>query len=318
MRLSPILGALVLLLAGAGRALAGINSRAGTSSAQFLKLGAGARAGAMGESYSAVADDVYAVYYNPAGLTAMTHSELAASHTALFSDISYDIVAFAYPMGRSENYSQSVLAVSIYSLGISGIERRTEDTLKPSGNFNASDTSYNLTYARRLSETISVGGTGKLISLQIDSYKATAFAVDGGLRFTPRPNMSRSLALSLVVKNIGSAPKFAGISDPLPLALVAGIGYEVVPKTFRFNVDVTKYRDTDAFFALGGEYRRDITENMGGALRFGMTTHRADNEGLTEVTAGAGLRFNRVSFDFAWVPFGALGNSFRYSLQLRF
>ncbi len=318
MGLYRILAALVLLLASLRPVAAGINSRAGTSAAQFLKLGAGARAGAMGESYSAVADDVYAVYYNPAGLTAMTSSELAASHTSLFQDISYDIVAFAYPMGRGEEYSQHVLAASIYSLGVSGIERRTEDTLEPIGNFGAGDTSYNLTYARRLNENVSVGGTGKLIALQIDSYKATAFAVDGGVRFTPRPKMSRPLALSFVVKNLGSRPKFAGISDPLPLALVAGVGYEVLPKRFRFNVDLTKYRDTDAFFGFGGEYRADIAENIGAALRFGANTHRIDNEGLNEVTAGAGLRFHRASFDFAWVPYGALGNSFRYSLQLWF
>ena len=41
----------------------------GTTTANFLKLGAGARAEAMGGAYAAVADDATALYWNPAGLT---------------------------------------------------------------------------------------------------------------------------------------------------------------------------------------------------------------------------------------------------------
>ncbi|MBI5202430.1 MAG: hypothetical protein HY925_13950, partial [Elusimicrobia bacterium] len=31
-----------------------------------------------------------------------------------------------------------------------------------------------------------------------------------------------------------------------------------------------------------------------------------------------GIKFHRAAFDFAWVPFGDLGNTFRYSLTIRF
>ncbi len=42
--------------------------RAGTASMQFLKLGAGARAAAMGNSIAATSVDGYALYWNPAAL----------------------------------------------------------------------------------------------------------------------------------------------------------------------------------------------------------------------------------------------------------
>ncbi|MEQ1920553.1 MAG: hypothetical protein ABL955_15300, partial [Elusimicrobiota bacterium] len=47
---------------------AAMSSAAGTSGAQFLKLGSGARAGAMADAFAAIADDANAAYYNPAGL----------------------------------------------------------------------------------------------------------------------------------------------------------------------------------------------------------------------------------------------------------
>ena len=53
----------VILLAQGPRLYA-----AQSSAAQFLNLGFGARALGMGEAYTAVADDISCVYYNPAGL----------------------------------------------------------------------------------------------------------------------------------------------------------------------------------------------------------------------------------------------------------
>lgn len=308
---------LALLVAAGGNANA-INKNAGTSGAQFLKLGAGSRAGAMGEAYSAAADDVYAAYYNPAGLTRMTGSQLAAAHTELFEDINYEFASFAYPMGREDDHSKHVLAASIYSLAVAGIERRTEDTLNPTGNFNAGDYAYTLSYGHYLSPRMSLGVTGKFISQRIDSYNSEAFAADAGVQYRPRPEMKRPLTLSFVLRNVGTRPDFAGESDPLPIAAVGGVAYEVLPKTLVLDLDITKYRDTNAFAAFGTEYKHRIDENIGAALRVGFNTHRTDNEGLTEVTAGAGLRFHRASFDFSWVPFGVLGNTFRYSLQINF
>ena len=148
-----------------------INSNAGTSGAAFLKLGAGARAGGMAEAYSALADDIYSVYYNPAALTRLEKSELAAAHTEHFQDISYNFGAFAYPMGREEGRSKHVLAMAIYNLSISDIERRTEDTDNPTGTFGAGDFAYAISYARRLSERVSVGGNGKYIHQSIDNYQ---------------------------------------------------------------------------------------------------------------------------------------------------
>ncbi|TBR17558.1 PorV/PorQ family protein [bacterium] len=294
------------------------NSNVGTSAAQFLKLGAGSRAGAMGEAYSALADDVYAVYYNPAGLVRMRGSQLAAGHAEHFQGISYEFAGFGYPVKDSSGTVTSAFGGAIYNLSVADIERRSADTRSPTGNFTAGDYSYNLSYARLLTPKLSLGVTGKVVQETIDSYSASAFAMDFGAQYTLRNALNgRPVVLSGLVKNVGTEMDFAGVSDPLPRAVVLGAG-AAVANGVRVAVDATKYRDTDLFFGVGAEYLYPFTDNVDGALRAGLNTHRADNDGMNLVTFGAGVNFYRAGFDFAWVPYGDLGNTFRFSLLLKF
>ena len=310
------LALLLPLLAAAAPAYA-INGNAGTSAAQFLKLGAGSRAGGMGEAYSAVADDVYGVYYNPAALTRLTGSQLAASHAEHFQGISYDFAGFAYPMGRETDHSKHVLAAAIYNLSVADIERRSGDTRSPIGTFEAGDYAYNLSYAYRATPRLSLGVTGKLIHETIDSYSASAYAADLAALYTVPGVFGRPLWLSGVIKNMGSDISFAGVSDPLPRGFTVGAGMPVFART-KLALDVTKFRDTQLFVGTGVEYTHPFSDNVSGALRAGLNTHRMENDGLNIMTFGAGVNFYRAGFDFAWVPYGDLGNTFRFSLLLKF
>lgn len=312
-----LLGAL-LLLTGLAPAAFAANNQVGTSAAQFLKLGAGSRAGAMGEAYSAVADDVYAVYYNPAGLTRLKGSQLSAAHAQHFQGISYEFAGFGYPVKDEKGEVHSAWGAAIYNLSIADIERRSADTRAPTGSFTAGDNSYNISYARLMTPRLSLGLTGKFIQQNIDSYSASAYAADLGVQYTvPAVFRGRPLWLSGLVKNVGTEMNFAGVPDPLPRAVVFGAGMPVA-ENVKVAVDATKYRDTDLYFGVGTEYIHPFTENVSGALRAGFNTHRKDNDGTNMPTFGAGVNFYRAGFDFAWVPYGSLGNTFRFSLLLKF
>ena len=67
------------LLAGPAAAL----SR-GEAGADFLKIGNGVRAVAMGGSYTAIGEDIYSVYWNPAGTANLTAPESAFSYVKLY------------------------------------------------------------------------------------------------------------------------------------------------------------------------------------------------------------------------------------------
>ena len=61
-----------------------IHENAGTRAMTFLKIGVGAEAIGMGESHVAVTDDLYASYWNPAGLAKLQRPQLALMHNEWF------------------------------------------------------------------------------------------------------------------------------------------------------------------------------------------------------------------------------------------
>ena len=79
---------------GVGRAFA---SDPGTTAANFLKLGIGPRAIAMGNAQVGLADDVYATYWNPAGLARLESFEAGFVQNQYLQNISEQYLAVAYP-----------------------------------------------------------------------------------------------------------------------------------------------------------------------------------------------------------------------------
>jgi hypothetical protein len=314
-----LLAAFLLATAIPSRA---ISADAGTSGAQFLKLGAGARAGAMGDSFAAIADDASAAYYNPAGLAQLPDTQLGGAHTSYFQGVNYEVLNFTHPIAKEEEYARHTFAFSVYQLSINGIERRSNDTEDPTGKFGTSDAAYALSYAYGASRRLSFGATGKYIAQTLDTYHSSAYALDAGVLYHMNPDASRPLSLAATVRNAGSRVGYVSSqTDPLPTSLTGSASCAIVPKLLRVNLDLTKYRDENAFAALGGEFTHAFNDAASGAFRFGYSTERKDNPGSTVINGlsfGAGVSFRKAAFDFAWIPFGGLGDTFRYSLLIKF
>src|SRR5580765_949262 len=95
--------AAVVLAAAAAPAYAQFKlgeQRAGTSSGSFLKIGVGARAVALGESFVAVANDPSTIYWNPAGLASLQRQEIQFSHAGWPADINYEDGSWVLPSRR--------------------------------------------------------------------------------------------------------------------------------------------------------------------------------------------------------------------------
>lgn len=299
---------------------ASIDMEAGTSGAQFLKLGAGGRAGGMADSFSAVADDVSAAYYNPGALYRLTGPQIAGSHTQYFQGTNYEVLQFAYPFGRTKHFSRHTWAVGIYYLSIDRIERRTADTTDPTGTFNSGDGAYALTYTYGVNRQLGLGLTGKGISQTIDTYHAGTFAADAGVHYRLNPDGKRPVSVAAVVKNMGAGTRFARNQsrDRLPLSGTVGLAVELVPKRLRLNIEGSKYRDIEAFGAAGAEYVHPFMDGITASIRTGYSSHYRDIGGLNGFTLGTGFSYYKAAFDFAWVPYGYLGHTFRYSLLIKF
>src|SRR5882672_6233688 len=99
------LGAISMVLLGIGPAFA---SDPGTTAANFLKLGVGPRAIAMGNAQVGLANDVYATYWNPAGLAGLGTPEAGFVQNQYLQNISEQYLAFAYPKTRAGAFAGSL------------------------------------------------------------------------------------------------------------------------------------------------------------------------------------------------------------------
>ena len=145
--------------------------------AEFLAGGVGARALGMGGAYVGLADDVTAGYWNPAGLDALAYPQGAYMHAERFSGIvSFDYGAVAWPVTN-----RSTLGVSFFRSGVDDIANTLEainpDTGLPLPNaennvtyFSAVDYAFFVSYARRLSDNLRLGVTGKVIRRSIGDF----------------------------------------------------------------------------------------------------------------------------------------------------
>lgn len=92
--------------------------------AAFDETGAGARAPGMGDAFTALADDAYAIHYNPAGLAQLERPQFAAAYSKLYaglsdgSDIGASQMAYAHPLSRGR---QGALGLSYEKFSLSGL-----------------------------------------------------------------------------------------------------------------------------------------------------------------------------------------------------
>src|SRR2546425_1036113 len=159
---------LVAVLAAAPPARAQFSlgqQRAGTSSGTFLRIGVGARAIGLGESFVAVANDPSAIYWNPAGLASLQRQEVALSHVGWPGDVNYEHVAYVLPVRR--------LGGSLaFQLGVLSTEIDETTELQPFGtgrSFFYSDLVVGGAYARRWTDKLLVGAGVKYVREDLGS-----------------------------------------------------------------------------------------------------------------------------------------------------
>lgn len=314
-----IVAALGLIFATAERAAGFGSGDRGTSGAQFLKISPSARPAGMGEAFAGVADDVNAVYYNPAGLGALKNVQATGSHSSLFQDMSYEFAAVSVPLlswvdTRQAKNAYGVLGVSVSNLSVGKIERRsTVETDTPSDLFGSSDFAYAISYGYAMPDTnLSLGATAKFIDQQIDSAKSSAFALDVGSLY----RVGRA-GFALGARNVGTQQKYQAVSEPLPLVIFSGLGCRF-SDNWLGSLELDLPRDNNVVAAFGTEYRRDFGDKLAGAARFGYNSKNTGASGFNGLAFGFGVGYGNFNFDFALVPFGDLGSAYKYSMIVKF
>ncbi|MGQ0645674.1 MAG: PorV/PorQ family protein [Elusimicrobiota bacterium] len=282
----------------------------GSGTANFLKMGVGGRGVAMGDAQTADAPDATALYWNPAGLGNLRQKEVSFMRNAYLQGTRQDVLYYVHPVrgGSSLGAGLSVLRVP----DIAGYDSFGAKT----GDFSASDTLLTLGWGKSWENLpwlpgLSTGANIKYLRKDLMGEKASVPLLDLGLIYEAREGPFRRLRTGLAAQNLGGGLKFDGETSDLPGAFKAGLAYPILGETVALTSDLVFPSDDETFLNVGGEYRLwDLL-----FFRLGYKGRKDLDAGLTY---GAGFGNERLRVDYAFIPFGDLGDSHRVSLGFRF
>ncbi len=316
-------------------------TKSGTTTAQFLKIQVGARAIGMGGAYVAAANDLSAIYWNPAGLVRVgRRGGVNFVHTNWLADTRFDFAGVAIRAGGVGTF-----ALSFTSLSMPDMKVRTEFEPEGTGEFfSAIDLALGISYARRLTDRFSVGFNAKYVRQQIWHMTASTLAFDLGLLFRTDWDW---LTLGVSVSNFGPKMQYMGKDafvnydfNPEEYGDNANIFANLqtdrwdLPLLFRFGLAAEVYKDNYSHFIATVEARHpnDNTESISTGLEYGFRERfflRTGYQALFEEETERGLTFGvgfvyfltrEVPFvlDYAYADWGRLTNVHRFSLEIRF
>jgi len=271
--------------------------RLGKSGFSFLKISPSARAAGMGDAFTAVANDVTTIFFNPAGLTNINNFDFSFNHTNWIVNSSLISGVIGFPFGQ-----RGALGISVISFATEEFEETT--IFEPEGTgrmIKAGDIAIALAYALKLTDRLSFGLKGQYLEEFIDDDKAKGFAFDFSTFYM---SGFRDLTIAMVMKNFGPDAKFLTKKFKLPLyfnvnTAMSLLGKQGGPIQLLLSIEsafATDYRDR---YHVGSElWIADMLALRGGYKFF------YDTE---DWTIGAGLKLKigarRILIDIAYSNF---------------
>ena len=277
-----------------------------SSSFEFMLIGTGSRAGAMGEAATAVSGDVGAPYFNPASAGVMHKTEFSFMHIKYLTDATLEQFSFITRTDRV-NYG-----MGLYLGRIANIARRGDIPTDNPSYFDEHNFTGSIFWAIQFNKHLSMGNSIKLAYEKIDLGSASALALDFGAFYTLTPE----IALGASVRNIGTRPKFEAVAYDLPLEFRAGVSYRTPQesrlKGLLLSSDFVQPRwgTRNSKINFGAEYNY---QNLV-ALRIGYS-NGYDSRGIS---AGGGISYQHYFFDYAFIPsHNNLSSTHRFTLRIR-
>lgn len=278
---------------------------AGTAGATFLKLEPGARATAMGGAFTAMATDVNALHYNPGGLALAPQAEFTFMHNEYLEDVNHEYLGFVYP-----RFYDGTLGFDLSYVDLGSFQRYTigaGNAPVAGGSFDASDLALKVAYGRQYNDEVAWGLGLKYIRENLDNVRASGWAVDAGVMYTPAGY--DQVTFGMAVTNLGPKLHYQNRRERLPLTWRGGAAYRVDNFPVIMSAELQKSIDDGWGGAFGAEYA--VTEAF--ALRLGYNSLFDAGNG---VTCGAGFKIDAFAVDYAYQPVDDMGDVHRLSLNI--
>lgn len=300
--------------------------KVGTTSFQFLKVMNDARSTGLGEAYTSVVNNSNAMFWNPAGLTAIQNNfDLSVSQTDWFLDVSHFSIASAVKTKRYGTFGFSAIIVDMGEIEETRVDLlgfRSDGIYNPGltgETLGLSAKAFGLGYGKRLTDKFSFGMVTKFASENLYYKKKSNINFDVGLLFKTG---YRSVSISAVVRHFGSEVKYYEESYPLPQTFNIGFSADIIgpgesllktSSTHRalFTFDLIHPRDYDQQYGVGLEYSFKDALFLRGGYKINF-----DEEGLC---LGAGLKLKNYTIDYSYNDYGRyLGYVNRFTVGFLF
>lgn len=283
---------------------------------EFMAVGGGARALALGNAYVAMAEDATAGYWNPAGLAYLPDREAHLMHAERFGgQVQHDYLAWARPGPRAWGFACTVTRVGVSDIPYTVLQ----DPSRPMGPENrpvvaslesSADYVAYVSAGRRLGRRVAAGGSAKAVYRTISGFRAHGAGIDLGLRY----QLGHRVWIGATVRDAATTPirwstdatdtvrpsLVLGLAAPVPL----GRGHATVLAGSRLGGDASS-SGADRAYNAGLEYRYRFL-----ALRGGVDE--------SHPSFGLGLRpHSRIALDLAYMQHDDLENTYQVSATLR-
>lgn len=303
---------------------------------EFLAIGIGGRPLGMGGAFVAVANDITAGYYNPAGLAHLNYPELSLMHDERYGNlVNYNYGAVALPFGKDYTFG-----ISVMRLGVEGIHDTREALYDANGDgilditkndrldyskikeISNQDWAFYLTGAKRFSDDLYIGANIKVIKRDIAEYSAFGLGFDVGAIYRATEDLYlganiQDVTTTLVswstgkndlispTAKIGAAYKIEMLGGYIMPALDLDIRFENRQFASQFNLGPVSF-DAHAGF--------EYTFKQLFSVRGGFND-------VNQFTLGAGIQLPKLKIDYSFARFSAseedrLPDSHRISIIL--
>jgi hypothetical protein len=283
--------------------------RNGISGWQFLKINVDPKSAAMGNTLASTnRGDASSVFANPAAIVGVSNMDLYAGTVSYVADISYNALSFVKNLG-----SIGVVGVSVASLDMGDIPEtinspigdRTEYVIT-GRNYTGGDLAAGLTFARQVSDKLSVGMNARYIQETIDDLSMTNISFDFG---TSYHTGYKNLRLGMTFRNLGGDVNLTGWDEDLqtepidvrmPVDFRVGLSIDLLPDE-NLNVSVEASHPNDGLekVHIGTQYNFNNMLFIRGGYKMGY------DEG--DLSYGLGLNYSLIKASFSMVTMGRLG-----------
>ncbi|RYY26207.1 MAG: type IX secretion system protein PorQ, partial [Chitinophagaceae bacterium] len=302
------------------------------------------RQAALGGKVITIFDkDVNSAHFNPATINPDMDNRFSLNYGSYFGEVRYGTASYAYTYDR---HVQTIWAGVNY-VNYGTFEGYDENGLE-TADFTGNEVSLAVGYSYNVPHTeIYIGVNAKLITSKLETYTSFGGALDVGAIYIDSDN---DINWALSIRNIGTQfTTYAGTRENLPLEILAGVSQEMENVPIRWHLTLENLQQWNIAFSnparaegtldggsnpekvsffnnalrhvIGGIElfpQKSVNIRLGYNFRRGEELRVIEQRNFSGLSAGIGIKLNRLKFDYSYSRYTLAANTSLFGLTINF